>query len=77
MISHSDLQSDLKKLTNDTAQMANENDRLREIKVQMLAALRDALPILEDCLPGTADPDWTEGVIAKVQKAIADAERDF
>jgi hypothetical protein len=43
----------------------------------MLAALRNALPILQDCLPGTVDPDWTEKVIAKIQNAIADAERDF
>jgi hypothetical protein len=76
MISRSELQSDLEKLKNDATQMSNENDRLREIKVQMLAALHNALPILEDCLPGTADPDWTEGVIAKIQNAIAAAESD-
>jgi hypothetical protein len=77
MISRSELKSDLEKLTNDTTQMSNENDRLREIKVQMLAALRDALPILEDCLPGTADPNSTEGVIAEIQKAIAVAESNW
>ena len=76
MISRSELQSDLEKLTNDTTQMANENDRLRDIKVQMLAVLHDALPILEANLPATADPEWTEGVIATMQKAIADAESD-
>jgi hypothetical protein len=64
------------KLTNDTTQMANEYYRLREIKVQMLGALRDALPVLEDCLPGSTDPDRTEEVIAKVQHAIAEAESD-
>jgi hypothetical protein len=76
MISRSELQSDLEKLKNDTTQMSNENERLREIKDQMLAALQDAVPILEECLPGTADPDWTEGVIAKIRNAIAAAESD-
>jgi hypothetical protein len=76
MISRSDLQSDLKKLTNDTTQMANENERLHEIKAKMLAALHDVLPILEDSLPATVDPDWTKDVVAKVQNAIADAESD-
>jgi hypothetical protein len=76
MVSRSDLQSDLEKLTNDTTQMSNENARLREIKDQMLAALHDALPILEECLPSTSDPDRTEGVIAKIQNAIAAAESD-
>lgn len=76
MVSRSDLQRDFQKLTNDTTQMANEYYRLREINARMLAALQGALPILEDCIPGTADPDWTKEVIAKVQNAIADAESD-
>jgi hypothetical protein len=76
MMSRSDLQNDLEKLTNDVTQMADENDRLRESKAQMLAALRQALPILQDCLPGTADPDRTKEVIANAQNAIADGESD-
>jgi hypothetical protein len=76
MISRPDLQSDFQKLTNDTTQMANEYYRLREINARMLAALQGVLPILEDCIPGAADPDWTKEVIANVQNAIADAARD-
>jgi hypothetical protein len=76
MISRPDLQSDFQKLANDTTQMANEYYRLREINARMLAALQGALPILEDCAAGTADPDWTKEIIAKVQNAIADAASD-
>jgi len=55
--------------------MADENARLRKINAQMLAALRCALPILEEGLPETVNFDWTKEAIAKVQNAIAEAER--
>jgi hypothetical protein len=76
MSSRSDLHSDLEKLTADATQMADENARLRKIKAQMLAALQYALPLLQEGLPDTVDFDWTKEAIAKVQNAIAEAERD-
>jgi hypothetical protein len=41
----------------------------------MLAALQYALPILEEGLPETVNFDWTNEAIAKIQNAIAEAER--
>jgi hypothetical protein len=34
------------------------------------------LPILQDGLPETVNFDWTKEAIAKVQNAIAEAERE-
>jgi len=76
MASRSDLRSDFEKLTTDATQMADENARLRKINAEMLAALQYALPILQEGLPETVNFDWAEEVIAKVQNAIAIAERD-
>jgi hypothetical protein len=76
MSSSSDLNRDFEKLTADARQMADENARLRKINAQMVAALQYALPILQDGLPETVDFDWTKEAIAKVQNAIAEAERD-
>ena len=76
MSSHSNLHRDLENLTADSAQMADENARLRKINGQMLAALQYALPILQQGLPETVNFDWTREAIAKVQSAIAEAERD-
>ena len=75
MSSPSDLHSDFERLTADATQMADENARLRKINDQMLAALQYALPILEEALPETVNFDWTKEAIAKVQNAIAEAER--
>jgi hypothetical protein len=75
MSSPSDLQSDFERLTADATQMADENARLRKNNAQMLAALQYALPILEEGLPETVNFDWTREAIAKVQNAIAEAER--
>ena len=75
MSSPSDLHSDFERLTADATQMAAANARLREINAQMLAALQYALPILEEALPETVNFDWTREAIAKVQNAIAEAER--
>jgi hypothetical protein len=75
MSSPSDLHSDFERLTADATQMADENARLRKINAQMLAALQYALPILEEALPETVNFDWTKEAIAKVQNAIAEAER--
>jgi hypothetical protein len=76
MPSRSDLYSDLDKLTDDATQMADENDRLRQINAQMLDALRYSLPILQEGLPEAIDHKWIKEAIIKVQNAIAEAERD-
>jgi len=75
MSSHSDLHSDFEELKADATQMADENARLRKINAQMLAALEYALPILQEGLPETVNFDWTKEAIAKVQNAIAEANR--
>src|SRR5258708_22803447 len=57
--------------------MADENARLRKINAEMLAALQYTSPILQDGLPETVNFDWTKEAIAKVENAIAEAERDL
>ena len=42
----------------------------------MLAALKFALPVLRDGLPGSVNFDWMKEGVAKAQDAIAEAERD-
>ena len=76
MVSPSDLSSDFEKLKSDAAQVAEENARLRSINVKMLDALRYVLPLLQQGLPATVNFDWTEEAVAKVQDALAVAERD-
>ncbi len=72
----SDLESDFKKLTTDTRQMAEENARLRRINSQMISALEYVLPLLQQGLPATVDFDWTKEAVTKVQDALAGAEHD-
>ena len=38
--------------------------------------LRYVLPLLQQGLPTTVNFDWTEEAVAKVQDALAEAERD-
>ena len=76
MVSPSDLSSDFEKLKSDAAYVAEENARLRSINVKMLDALRYVLPLLQQGLPATVNFDWTEEAVAKVQDALAVAERD-
>jgi phage-related minor tail protein len=76
MSSRSDLHADFEKLTADAKQMADENANLRKINAEMLAALKYTLPILQDGLPETVNFDWTKEAIAKVQHAMAEAERE-
>jgi hypothetical protein len=76
MSSGSDLHTDFEKLTADATQMADENARLRKINAELLAALQYTLPILQDGLPETVNSDWTKEAIAKVQHAIAEADRE-
>ena len=77
MSSRADLDNDLEKLTADATQMADENARLRKINAQMLAALQYVSPLLRDGLPATVNFDWTMDAIAKIQNAMAEAERDL
>jgi hypothetical protein len=76
MSSRSDLSDDFEKLKRDATQMSEENARLRNINAKMLAALQYLLPLLQQGLPATVDFDWTEEAVAKVQDALAEAERD-
>jgi hypothetical protein len=76
MSSSPDLSDDFDKLKFDAAQMAKENARLRGVNAKMLAALRYVLPLLQEGLPASVDFDWTREAVAKVQDALAEAERD-
>jgi hypothetical protein len=70
------LSDDFDKLKLDMAQMEKENARLRDVNAKMLAALRYVLPLLQEGLPATDDFDWTREAVAKVQDALAEADRD-
>ncbi|MGP0088642.1 MAG: hypothetical protein ACLPKB_01575 [Xanthobacteraceae bacterium] len=76
MASDTDLGTDLAHLKTDTTRLVGDNDRLRRINAQMLAALSYALPVLRDGLPECVNFDWTREAVVKVQEAIAEAERD-
>jgi hypothetical protein len=76
MSSRSDLDADFTQLTTSVAQLKDENARLHKINAQMLAALELALPVLQDGLPASVDFDAMKEAVAKVQNAIAEAERD-
>jgi len=76
MPSRADLDADLARLTSDMTLLANENAGLRRVNAEMLAALKYALPVLQDGLPESVDFDWTRQAVTKVQNAIAQAERD-
>jgi hypothetical protein len=76
MSSRPDLDADLDQLATDATQLADENVTLRKINDQMLAALKYALPVLRDGLPKAVNYDWTREAVAKVQNAVAEAERD-
>jgi hypothetical protein len=74
--SRSDLDRDFAQLKADATRLADENDRLRRINAQMLAALRNSLPVLQAGLPEAVNFDCIREATAKVQGAIAEAERD-
>jgi hypothetical protein len=76
MSSFSDFSDEFEKLKRDATQMSEENARLRSVNAKMLAALQYLLPLLQQGLPATVDFDWTEEAVAKVQDALAEAERD-
>ena len=51
MSSRADLDGGLDRLMANSTALADENERLRRINAEMLAALKSALPILEDASP--------------------------
>ena len=71
-----DLDNDLARLAADSMELAQENDRLRMINSEMLAALQSALPILQEALPAVIDLDSAKDVVVKVQAAIGKAASD-
>ena len=76
MISRSDLDRGFSQLKADVMRLADEDDRLRRINAQMLAALRYSLPVLQEGLPEAVNFDRIREAVAKIQSAIAEAERD-
>ena len=76
MSSRADLDNDLERLIADSRALADENDRLRNINAEMLAALESALPILQEGLPAVVNVDLAKEVVAKVQAALGKAESD-
>ena len=71
-----DIDDDLARLTADSTKLAEENNRLRMINAEMLAALESALPILQEALPAGIDFDTARDVVSKVQAAIGRAASD-
>jgi hypothetical protein len=76
MSSRADLDNDLERLIADTRALADENDRLRMINAEMVAALESALPILQEGLPAVVNVDLAKEAMAKVQAALGKAESD-
>ena len=76
MSSRADLDNDLERLIADSRALADENDRLRSINAEMVAALESALPILQEGLPTVVNVDLAKEVVAKVQVALGKAESD-
>lgn len=76
MSSRADLDNDLARLASDSTALAKENERLRMINAEMLAALESALPILQEAQPAVIDFDSAKDVVVKVQAAIAKAASD-
>jgi hypothetical protein len=70
------LDGDLSRLVADATELADENDRLRMINAEMLAALQSALPILQEALPAIIHLDSAKEVVVKVQAAIGKAAAD-
>ena len=59
-----------------TAQLQDEIHKLQEINIQMLSALKLALPLLNDGPPGPIDFDALQVAVARVQNAICLAEQE-
>jgi hypothetical protein len=76
MASRADLDNDLERLVADSKALADENDRLRMINAEMVAALESALPILQEGLPAVVNVDLAKEAVAKVQGVLGKAESD-
>jgi hypothetical protein len=76
MSSRADLDNDLERLIADSRALADENDRLRSINAEMVAALESALPVLQEGLPAVVNVDLAKEAVAKVQAALGKAESD-
>ena len=76
MSSRADLDNDLERLIADSRALADENDRLRSINAELLAALESALPVLQEGLPAVVNVDLAKEAVAKVQAALGKAESD-
>jgi hypothetical protein len=72
----SDDDTDPGRINAEPSRVADENTRLRQINRQMLQALQFSLPILQAGLPVSGNFDAIREAVAKVQNAIAEAERD-
>jgi uncharacterized protein YPO0396 len=72
-----ELDADLAQLRTDVKRLGDENAKLRKINAQMIAALNSALPVLRDgLLPVSVNFDAINAAVAKVENAVAEAERD-
>ena len=71
-----DAEVDIPDGTASTAQLHGEIHELREINIQMLSALKLALPLLNDGPPGPIDFDALQVAVARVQNAICVAEQE-
>jgi hypothetical protein len=72
-----ELDTDLAQLKTDVKRLGDENAKLRKINAQMIAALNSALPVLRDgLLPVSVNFDAINAAVAKVENAVAEAERD-
>jgi hypothetical protein len=72
-----ELDTDLAQLRTDVKRLGDENAKLRKINAQMIAALNSALPVLRDgLLPVSVNFDAINAAVAKVENAVAEAERD-
>jgi hypothetical protein len=72
-----ELGTDLAQLRTDVKRLGDENAKLRKINAQMIAALNSALPVLRDgLLPVSVNFDAINAAVAKVENAVAEAERD-
>jgi hypothetical protein len=72
-----ELDTDLAQLRTDVKRLGGENAKLRKINAQMIAALNSALPVLRDgLLPVSVNFDAINAAVAKVENAVAEAERD-
>ncbi len=77
MSARSEVDTDIALMTSAVARLEGENAELRRINLEMLAALKCALPVLRDgLLPGVVDFDAIKDATTKVQSAIAQAESD-